>query len=49
VASPVNARIRDTLRRLRATHPELAEHLAASISTGAHCRYRPDRPIDWTF
>ena len=45
----VTARIRDTLRRLRTTHPELAEHLAASISTGAHCRYRPDRPIAWTF
>jgi hypothetical protein len=44
----VTARIRDAVRRLRPSHPELAEHLAQSISTGAHCRYRPDHPVSWT-
>jgi len=44
----VTARIRDALKRLRSAHPELAEHLDASISTGAHCRYRPDSPLSWT-
>ncbi|WP_028934731.1 ATP-binding protein [Pseudonocardia spinosispora] len=43
----VTARIRDTLKRLRGSHPELAEHLDASVSTGAHCRYHPVVPPPW--
>lgn len=43
----VTARIRDTMRRLDEQHPELAEHLRASIATGATCRYRPTREVDW--
>lgn len=43
----VTARIRDTLKRLRTSHPELAEHLDASVSTGAHCRYHPGTPPSW--
>jgi len=41
------ARIRDTLRRLDDRHPELAEHLRASVSTGAACRNQPAREIHW--
>ncbi|MDT0344903.1 ATP-binding protein [Streptomyces litchfieldiae] len=37
----VTARIRDTLRRLDARHPELAAHLRATVTTGALCAYRP--------
>ena len=44
----VTARIRDTLKRLRSAHPELADHLAMSISTGTHCRYGPEPPVAWT-
>ena len=44
----VTARIRDTLKRLRSTHPELADHLTVSVSTGTHCRYRPESPVSWT-
>lgn len=40
----VTARIRDTLRKLDARHPELAAHLRKSVTTGATCAYRPDRP-----
>ncbi|MFH8591776.1 ATP-binding protein [Streptomyces rimosus] len=43
----VTARIRDTLRRLREHHPELASHLQAAVSTGAMCRYAPDRELRW--
>ncbi|MFF2185299.1 AAA family ATPase [Streptomyces sp. NPDC058155] len=40
----VTARIRDTLRKLDALHPELAAHLRKSVTTGATCAYRPERP-----
>jgi tetratricopeptide (TPR) repeat protein len=43
----VTARIRDTLRRLDQVHPALAEHLRATVSTGATCRYSPPAAIDW--
>ncbi|MFB8350407.1 AAA family ATPase [Streptomyces niveus] len=39
----VTARIRDTLRKLDALHPELASHLRKSVTTGATCAYRPER------
>ncbi|MDQ2586546.1 ATP-binding protein [Saccharothrix yanglingensis] len=35
----VTARIRDTLRKLDARHPELAAHLRETVSTGATCVY----------
>ncbi|MBE1468926.1 ATP-binding protein [Kibdelosporangium phytohabitans] len=44
----VTNRIRDTLQRLAKRHPELAAHLRASVTTGAHCRYRPDEPVAWS-
>jgi hypothetical protein len=37
----VTARIRDTLRRIDQRHPDLAAHLRAAVTTGAHCAYRP--------
>ncbi|HEY7102530.1 MAG TPA: AAA family ATPase [Mycobacteriales bacterium] len=43
----VTARIRDVLRRIRAVHPELADHLDASVSTGTACRYTPAEPTRW--
>ncbi|MFC4855546.1 ATP-binding protein [Actinophytocola glycyrrhizae] len=43
----VTARIRDTLRKLDTRHPELAEHLRASVTTGTTCGYRPDREPVW--
>lgn len=38
----VTARIRDTLRKLDESHPGLAAHLRATVSTGATCVYQPD-------
>jgi len=43
----VTARIRDTLRRLDESHPELAAHLRATVSTGATCRYDPRPGVTW--
>ncbi len=46
--SAVTQLIRSTIRRLRASHPGLADHLDASIETGIHCRYRPPWPTLWS-
>ncbi|MYW91552.1 AAA family ATPase [Amycolatopsis rubida] len=43
----VTARIRDTLRKLTALHPELADHLRRTITTGSSCSYQPDTPMTW--
>ncbi|MCX4963526.1 AAA family ATPase [Streptomyces sp. NBC_00654] len=43
----VTARIRDTLRKLDALHPELAAHLRDSVTTGTTCAYRPGDLPDW--
>ncbi|MFD9717769.1 ATP-binding protein [Streptomyces sp. NPDC059076] len=43
----VTARIRDTLRKLQPLHPELAAHLRDAVTTGAHCAYRPAKPVRW--
>lgn len=42
----VTARIRDTLRKLDALHPELAAHLRKSVTTGSTCAYRPELADD---
>lgn len=43
----VTARIRDTLRKLADSHPELAAHLREAVSTGTTCGYHPPRPTSW--
>ncbi|MFD3646226.1 ATP-binding protein [Streptomyces cyaneofuscatus] len=43
----VTARIRDTLRKLDALHPELAAHLRESVTTGTTCAYRPGHAPEW--
>jgi hypothetical protein len=43
----VTARIRDTLRRLDESHPALAAHLRATVSTGATCRYDLPPGVTW--
>jgi hypothetical protein len=46
--SAVTHRIRSTIRRLGDEHPELGRHLAASITTGIYCTYRPEHEVTWT-
>lgn len=43
----VSARIRDSVKRIRELHPELAEHLDASVTTGLSCSYRPTPARSW--
>jgi hypothetical protein len=43
----VTARVRDSIRRLRGVHPELAAHLAEAVHTGTACSYRPAEPVAW--
>lgn len=43
----VSARIRESIRRIRDVHPDLAEHLEASITTGSSCAYRPETSRSW--
>jgi tetratricopeptide (TPR) repeat protein len=43
----VTARIRHSVTRLADVHPELAEHLAASVQTGTQCVYLPAEPVRW--
>lgn len=43
----VSARIHDTLRRVARVHPQLGSHLAAAITVGVRCAYRPAEPVDW--
>ncbi|WP_134732850.1 ATP-binding protein [Amycolatopsis nivea] len=43
----VTARIRDTLRKLTDLHPELADHLRHTITTGSSCSYQPETPMAW--
>ena len=43
----VSARIRQSIDVLRGVHPELAEHLDRSVTTGSSCRYAPPAPVRW--
>jgi hypothetical protein len=43
----VTARIRHSIVRMADVHPELAEHLAASVQTGTQCVYQPAEPAHW--
>ncbi|TDD12003.1 AAA family ATPase [Nonomuraea diastatica] len=43
----VSNRIRAALARLDRSHPDLAHHLRASISTGRTCRYQPVSDATW--
>jgi len=43
----VTARIRDSLRRIDARHPELAMHLRSTVTTGTWCRYQPREDVPW--
>ena len=43
----VGARLRDSLTKIDAVHPELAAHLRGSLHLGTTCVYRPDRAASW--
>jgi hypothetical protein len=43
----VTARIRNSIRRIAAQHPDLGRHLDRAVDTGVWCVYRPERPVSW--
>lgn len=43
----VSARIKDAVRHIEPTMPQLAGHIRQSIITGIWCRYRPDTSESW--
>ena len=43
--SAVGKRIRTEIQRIRAVHPALGRHLAATIATGVFCAYEPARDV----
>jgi hypothetical protein len=45
--SAVTQRIRTTIRRVVAVHPEFGRHLDRSVVTGTYCAYRPEHPVSW--
>ena len=45
--STVTTRIRHTIRRIEAVHPELGRHLDRSVRTGTFCSYQPDPIVSW--
>lgn len=45
--SAVTWRIRSAIRKIRAAHPQLGQHLTNSIKTGIFCVYAPESPVDW--
>jgi tetratricopeptide (TPR) repeat protein len=45
--SAVTWRIRSAIRKIRAAHPRLGQHLANSIRTGRFCVYAPETPVAW--
>ena len=44
----VTWRLRDTIGRVEAAHPELGRHLQRSVRTGAFCVYDPITPTRWS-
>jgi hypothetical protein len=43
----VTNRIRQTVSKIGAVHPELGRHLANSVRTGTYCTYAPETPVTW--
>ena len=43
----VTMRIATAQKAIAQAHPELAQHLRLSVSTGRFCCYRPERPVTW--
>jgi len=45
--SAVTWRIRSAIKKIRAAHPRLGQHLSNSIRTGNFCVYSPEAPTVW--
>jgi hypothetical protein len=47
VRKTVTNNIRNSLVKIRATHPALWRHLVAAVKTGTFCSYNPEQPVSW--
>jgi class 3 adenylate cyclase len=47
IRKAVTNRIRQSMAKIEATHPELGRHFANSIRTGTFCSYSPEAPVRW--
>ena len=47
IRKAVTNRIRQSLSKVEAVHPELGRHLSNSIHTGTFCSYTPEEPVEW--
>jgi hypothetical protein len=47
--SAVRKRVKDTVRRVKAGDPVLADHLGKAVKTGMYCVYLPDAASPWTW
>ena len=45
--SAITWRIRNAIKKIGASHPELGDHLSKSIRTGTYCSYKPAGKISW--
>ena len=45
--SAVTWRIRSAIKKIRAAHPRLGQHLSNSIRTGNFCVYSPESATEW--
>jgi predicted ATPase len=46
--SAVTQRIRGSIKRIEAAHPQLGAHLRHAVTTGMFCSYRPETPVQWS-
>jgi hypothetical protein len=44
----VTKRIRDDIKKITSTFPDLGHHLDAAIRTGTQCQYSPHPPVEWS-
>lgn len=47
IRKAVTNRIRQSMTKIEAVHPELGRHLSNSIRTGTFCSYMPEAPVRW--
>lgn len=47
IRKAVTNRIRQSMMKIDAVHPELGRHFSNSIRTGTFCSYTPEAPIRW--
>lgn len=45
--SAITWRVRSAIKKIKAAHPQLGQHLSNSVKTGNFCTYSPESSVDW--